>query len=69
MIIVGAGYISQLLKVTPTLHDIDMNNNDIGDEGMAEISEVLQHNESLATLGMVQCGISVKGTVRYFVNR
>ena len=37
--------------------------NDIGDDGMAVISEALQHNISLTTLRVAQCGLSVKGTV------
>ena len=63
MIIAGAVYISQLLNVTPTLQCLDMGNDDIGDEGMAIISEALQHNRSLTTLEVIQCGLSVKGTV------
>ena len=63
MIITGAVYISQLLNVTPTLQRLDMDINDIGDEGMAMISEALQHNKSLTTLGVGRCGLSVKGTV------
>ena len=63
MIITGALYISQLLDVTPTLQSLNMDDNDIGDEGMAIISEVLQHNRSLTTLEIAQCGLSVKGTV------
>ena len=63
MIITGAVYISQLLKVTHTLQELHMSNNYIGDDGMAVISEALQHNKSLTTLRVVQCGLSVKGTV------
>ena len=63
MIITGAVYISQLLNVTHTLQVLDMDSNDIGDDGMAVISEALQHNKSLTTLGVGQCGLSVKGTV------
>ena len=63
MIITGAVYISQLLKVTRTLQYLNMNYNDIGDDGMAVISEALQHNKSLTTLRVQQCGLSVKGTV------
>ena len=65
MIITGAVYISQLLNVTPTLQCLYMSSDDIGDEGMAIISEVLQHNRSLTitSLEVVQCGLSVKGTV------
>ena len=63
MIITGAVYISQLLNVTHTLQELDMNDNDIGDDGMAVISEALQHNKSFTTLKVVECGLSVKGTV------
>ena len=46
-----------------TLRVLNVSYNDIGDEGMAIISEALQHNKSLTELGVVQCGLSVKGTV------
>ena len=63
MIITGAVYISQLWNVTHTLQKLNINYNDIGDDGMAVISEALQHNKSLTTLGVGQCGLSVRGTV------
>ena len=63
MIITGAVYISQLLNVTTTLQWLEMRANDIGDDGMTIISEALQHNKSLTTLGVSECGLSVKGTV------
>ena len=65
IVITGAVYISQLLNVTHTLQVLDLYNNDIGDDGMAVISEALQHNRSLTTLGVAKCGLSVKGTVVY----
>ena len=46
-----------------TLRVLDVGSNDIGDEGMAIISEALQHNKSLTRLGVERCGLSVKGTV------
>ena len=39
-----------------------MSDNDISDDGMAVISEALQHNKSLAILKVAQCGLSVKGS-------
>ena len=63
MIITGAVYISQLLNVTHTLQELMMSINNIGDDGMAVISEALQHNKSLTTLKVAECGLSVKGTV------
>jgi len=63
MIVTGAVYISQLLNVTHTLQVLYISHNDIGDDGMAVISESLQHNKSLTELWVQQCGLSVKGTV------
>ena len=56
-------YISQLLNITHTLERLNMNNIDIGDDGMAMISEALQHNKSLTRLDIAECGISVKGKI------
>ena len=63
MIIVGAKYISQLLNVTHTLQKLDIGFNDISDDGIAVISEALQHNKSLTTLNVRHCGLSAKGNV------
>ena len=63
MIIIGAVYISQLLNISTTLQCLNMRGNYIGDEGMAMISEALQHNKSLTSLRVDSCGLSVKGTV------
>ena len=63
MIITGAVYISQLLNVTHTLQWLDMGGSDIGDDGMAVISEAVQDNKSLTTLWVGRCGLSVKGTM------
>ena len=46
-----------------TLRMLDVSDNDIGDEGMAIISEALQHNKSLTRLWVQTCGLSVKGTI------
>ena len=56
-------YISQLLNATHTLQGLNMSRNNIGDEGMAVISEALQHNKSLTTLSVEHCGLSAKGTI------
>ena len=63
MIITGAVYISQLLNGTHALQELNISDNNISDDGMAVISEALQHNKSLTTLEVVHCGLSVKGTV------
>ena len=46
-----------------TLRVLNVSCNDIGNEGMALISEALQHNKSLTALWVERCGLSVKGTV------
>ena len=42
---------------------LDVHENDIGDDGMAVISEALQNNKSLTKLSVSECGLSVKGNV------
>ena len=63
MIIVGAKYISQLLNVTHTLQELNIGNNNIGDDELTVISEALQHNKSFTKLWVFYCGLSAKGTV------
>ena len=62
MIIVGAKYISQLLNVTHTLQELDIGQNNIGDDGIAVISEALQHNKSVTTLRVQRCRLSAQGS-------
>ena len=52
-----------IITGSATLRVLDVGYNDIGDDGMAVISEALQHNKSLTTLEVEKCGLSVKGTV------
>ena len=52
-----------IITGSATLRVLDVSSNDIGDDGMAVISEALQHNKSLTTLSVANCGLSVKGTV------
>ena len=63
MIIVGGKYISQLLNVTHTLQKLNIGGNDISDDGIAVISEALQHYKSFTTLSVQWCGLSAKGNV------
>ena len=62
---IGAKCISQLLNVTHTLYELYIHGNNIGDDGIAVISEALQHNKSLTTLDVQGCGLSGKGTMVY----
>ena len=52
-----------IITGSATLRGLNVSDNDIGDEGMAVISEALQHNKSLTTLRVDTCGLSLKGTV------
>ena len=52
-----------IITGSATLRVLNVSNNDIGDDGMAVISEALQHNKSLTTLMVAMFGLSVKGTV------
>ena len=58
-------YISKLLKVTHTLQQLDISQNNIGDEGIAAIAEVLQHSKTLSTLEVGRCGLSMKGILLF----
>ena len=62
MIIVGAKYISELLNVSHKLQVFWVSENNIGDDGIAVISEALQHTKSLTILMVWQCGLSAKGS-------
>ena len=44
-----------------TLRVLYVSFNDIGDDGIAIISEALQNNKSLTLLSVHRCGLSVEG--------
>ena len=46
-----------------TLRVLNVSYNDIGDDGMAVISEALQNSKSLTKLNVYLCGLSVQGNV------
>ena len=52
-----------IITDSATLRVLDVSRNNISDDGIAVISEALQHNKSLTTLRVRICGLSVKGTV------
>jgi len=54
---------STVITGSATLRVLDVSWNNIGDNGMAVISETLQHNKSLSELTVHKCGLTVKGTV------
>ena len=54
-----------IITGSTTLRVLDVSQNKIGDDGIAVISEALQHSSSLTNLGVVDCGLSGKGTVLY----
>ena len=52
-----------IITGSATLRVLNFSSNDIGDDGMAVISEALQYNKSFTRLLVAECGLSVKGTV------
>ena len=52
-----------IITGSATLRELYVYDNDIGDNGMAMLSEVLQHNKSLTKLHVGMCGFSVEGII------
>ena len=61
----GASCLGKLLKVNNSLQELDLWDNDIGDDGMSSVADGLQYNKSLTKLDVQKCGLSVKSTVVY----
>ena len=53
------------MKVNNSLQELDIRENDIGDDGMLLVVDGLQCNNTLTKLDVGECGLSVKGTVVY----
>ena len=52
-----------------TLRVLDINANDIGDDGMAVLSEALEKNRSLIKLNLQWYGLSAKGSYKDLILR
>ena len=63
MIITGAIAMSKLSVANCTLQVLNVNSNNIGDDGISVIIEQLQHITTLTKLYVAKCGLSVKGTL------
>ena len=50
-----------IITGSASLRVLDVNVNDISDDGMSLISSELQYNNILTELSVVKCGLSVKG--------
>ena len=61
MITTGAICIKTLLMENKTITSLYIDNNDIGDEGVASVCQGLHHNKTVTVLYMWRCGFSVKG--------
>ena len=61
MITTGAIAVSKLLVGNCTLQYLNVNHNDIGDDGISVIVEQLQHITTLTKLYVLECGLSGKG--------
>ena len=62
MIITGAIAVSKLLMGNHSLQELNVCNNNIGDDGISVIAEQLQHITTLTRLDVESCGLSVKGS-------
>lgn len=60
--ITAASYIKIILIETNKLQHLHIGKNDIGDNGMRQITEGLQQNNTVIKLKAYQCGFSVEGT-------
>ena len=54
-----------IITGSTTLRSLDVTANDIGDEGIAMISEALQGSKTFTMLGVAGCELSVKGMASY----
>ena len=54
-----------IITGSTTLRELDVNRNQIGDNGISLITEGLQSNKMLTKLNVSMCDLSVKGTVLY----
>ena len=50
-----------MLMENKNLKHLDISSNKIGDDGVREVTEGLQQNDTLTVLGLYRCEISVKG--------
>ena len=63
--IAGANHIKNMLMETKTLKSLSIPKNDIGDDGITQITKALQQNKSLTHLKAFDCGFSLKGSYVY----
>ena len=61
MITTGVICIKTLLMENKTITSLDINQNRIGDEGVASVCQGVHHNKTVTALDMWRCGFSVKG--------
>ena len=63
VITTGAIAVSKILMGNCTLQELNVTFNLIGDDGISVIVEQLQHITTLTKLYVMECGLSVKGTI------
>ena len=63
MITTGAIAVSKILMGKCTLQVLNVSSNTITDDGISMIVEQLQHITTLTKLYVIECGLSVKGTI------
>ena len=57
----GARSVGELLMANNSLKELDLEQNDISDNGISSVADGLQYNDTLTKLSVINCGISEEG--------
>ena len=63
VLLVGACFIGEFLKVNCVLKTLDLSQNNVGDDGISVIADALLCNQTLTELWVGECGVTVKGRI------
>jgi len=66
--LVGTHFIGEFLKTNDVLKTLDLSQNtDVGDDGVAVITDALLYNKTLTELWIGECGVSVKSKISIII--
>ena len=51
-----------MITDSTTLKELNINYNDIGDDGISVVAEVFQHSNMISKLEVKECGLMTKGS-------
>ena len=57
----GAHCVKEFLMANNSLQELDLEQNDIGDNGISSVAEGLHCNDKLTKLSVINCGFSEEG--------